>query len=190
MYNCNKYSKYVEVKCLPYIDSSVFKSRVYCSSNIIRTRVQVTWNETKRLWILEEYVYFPIAYKYACDPNVFRGAENRWHFFFIRPDAVPLIESALAVAVSAARVHSDRIVSRRRRRGGIRQQRQSASEQRSSQRNRSEQGPKRGHSRGTEGNGHPEIQVRFYAADLFHPSSSFPSLIIELFTSYFPNYWK
>lgn len=76
----------------------------------------------------------------------------------------PLIESAPSpLAVSAARVHPDRIVSRRRRRGGVRQQRQSAGEQRGAQRNRSEQGPERGHSRGTEGNGHPEIQVRFSA---------------------------
>lgn len=73
------------------------------------------------------------------------------------------------VAVSAARVHPDRIVSRRRSRGGIRQQWQSASEQWGSQRNRSEQGPKRGHSRGTKGNGHSEIQVRF----LHFPSTFF-----------------
>lgn len=71
-----------------------------------------------------------------------------------------LIESVLAVAaVSAARVYPDGIVSRRRRRGRIRQQRQSPSEQRGSQRNRSEQGSKRGHSRRTKGNGHPKIQV-------------------------------
>lgn len=69
------------MKCLSYIRSSAFKNQVYRSWNIIRTRVRVMWNGTKRLWILEEYVYFPIAYKYACGPNVFRGAENRRHFF-------------------------------------------------------------------------------------------------------------
>lgn len=62
--------------------------------------------------------------------------------------------------VTVTRVHVDGNVSRGRRRGGIRQQRQSGCEQSDSQRDRSEQGPERGHRRGTEGNGHSEIQVR------------------------------
>jgi len=109
------------------------------------------------------------------------------YIFFLHSISIgPLIESVLAV--SAARVHPDRIVSRRWSRGGIRQQWQSTSEQRGSQRNRSKQGPKRSHSRGTKGNGHPEIQVRFLH---FHqPFSSFPS--DELFTSFFMDFrqWK
>lgn len=108
---------------------------------------------------------FPVAYKYAC-PTAYSAVQRTgdiFFFFCFYSTDVPetLIESVLAVpAVSAARVHPDRIVSRRRRRSGIRQQRQSPSEQRDSQRNRSEQRPKRGHSRGTKGNGYPEIQVR------------------------------
>lgn len=127
---------------------------------------------------------FPATYKYACYRISRHSAADILSsllfssFFFYSTSRRPVIESVSVVAVSAARVHPDRIVSRRRRRGGIRQQRQSASEQRGSQRNRSEQGPKRGHSRGTEGNGHPEIQVHLYAtvADLFHPPPNFFTL--------------
>jgi len=128
--------------------------------------MQVKWNEMKRLWILEEHVYFPSWICIFLNILQCRKLVTYICSFFIRYRTSDWKRSR-CVAVSAARVHPDRIVSRRRSRGGIRQQWQSASEQRGSQRNRSEQGPKWSHSRRTKGNGHSEIQVRFLHFDLF-----------------------
>lgn len=80
--------------------------------------------------------------------------------------------------VTVARVHADGNVSRRRRRGGVRQQRQSTSEQCDPQGDRSEQGPERGDSRRTEGNGHSTIQVRFsHLSNAFYRTSSFVTFL-------------
>lgn len=166
------FKKFTPLKSVHWYLKVYYPSSIIC---ILRAcRSCETHNE---MLINSRRAHLFLVYKYAClmlipryrEPMVF----SSFLFLFDWCAGETLIESVLAVAaVSAARVYPDRIVSRRRHRGRIRQQRQSPSEQRGSQRNRSEQGSKRGHSWRTKGNGHPKIQVHIstYYHGLFSTS--------------------
>lgn len=145
-----------------YLKTKSILSPEHIIIHILRTSDETKWNVyefSKSMFIsLHKYAY----------TTVFRGIKNYIYTFFLFDWCRTADwKRSCYVAVSATWVHPDRIISRRRSRSGIRQQWQSASEQRGSQRNRSEQGSKRGHSRGTEGNGHSEIQVCFLYFLLF-----------------------